>query len=187
MGTKVQIRKATHGDLDRVVELYDAICDYLDATFNYPGWTRGDISRALDGRAGVGQRGALCLCRWESVARDMHPQRGTTGGLPGHSLARGDFPGWRFWWCIRLLCILTTCGRAFPGICCGSPNNMPKDMESAASAWTSMNGMSPAYASMNGMATMLREKPICIWATMAHKFPVVTKRSSIKEKDYADQ
>ncbi len=50
-----------------------------------------------------------------------------------------------------------------------------------------MNGMSPAYASMNGMATMLREKPICIWVTTAHKFPVVTKRSSIKEKDYADQ
>ena len=42
MGTKVQIRKATHGDLDRVVELYDAICDDLDATFNYPGWTRGE-------------------------------------------------------------------------------------------------------------------------------------------------
>ena len=41
MGTEVQIRKATQGDLDRVVELYDAICDYLDATFNYPGWTRG--------------------------------------------------------------------------------------------------------------------------------------------------
>ena len=42
MGTEVQIRKATQGDLDRVVELYDAICDYLDATFNYPGWTRGE-------------------------------------------------------------------------------------------------------------------------------------------------
>ena len=44
MGTKVQIREATHGDLDRVVELYDAICDYLDATFNYPGWTRGEVA-----------------------------------------------------------------------------------------------------------------------------------------------
>ena len=44
MGTEVQIREATHGDLDRVVELYDAICDYLDATFNYPGWTRGEVA-----------------------------------------------------------------------------------------------------------------------------------------------
>ena len=32
MGTEVQIREATHGDLDRVVELYDAICDYLELT-----------------------------------------------------------------------------------------------------------------------------------------------------------
>ena len=22
----------------------DAICDYLDATFNYPGWTRGEVA-----------------------------------------------------------------------------------------------------------------------------------------------
>ena len=166
MGTEVQIREATHGDLDRVVELYDAICDYLDATFNYPGWTRGEYPARWTAEQALAN-GELYVCADGEA-------------LLGTCILNGVQPeGYRD--------IPWQEGISPAGICCGSPNNMPKDMESAASAWTSMNGMSLVYASMNGMATMLREKPICIWVTTAHKFPVVTKRSSIKEKDYADQ
>lgn len=35
------IEKAAAADLDALEELYDALCDHLEANINYPGWEKG--------------------------------------------------------------------------------------------------------------------------------------------------
>lgn len=49
----VKIKKATRADLDGTAELYDAVCDFLEAHENFPGWKKGIYPARADAEAAL--------------------------------------------------------------------------------------------------------------------------------------
>lgn len=50
---KPTIRKASVTDLDAISTLYEALCDYLEAHTNYPGWIKGIYPTREDAEKGL--------------------------------------------------------------------------------------------------------------------------------------
>ena len=50
---KPTIRKASVTDLDAISTLYEALCDYLEAHTNYPGWIKGIYPSREDAEKGL--------------------------------------------------------------------------------------------------------------------------------------
>ena len=61
MAFEYSIHKATQEDLEHVAELYDAICNYLESTYNYPGWKRGEYPARWTAEEGL-KNGELYIC-----------------------------------------------------------------------------------------------------------------------------
>lgn len=49
----ISIRLGTQQDLDALVELYDEVSDYLEATVNYTGWKKGVYPARQDAEEGI--------------------------------------------------------------------------------------------------------------------------------------
>ena len=59
---EVQIRKATQRDLAAVVQLYEALLDYLQAGVNYPGWKKDIYPTQQDAETAL-QKGQLYVAQ----------------------------------------------------------------------------------------------------------------------------
>lgn len=49
----MEIRKGTQQDIEKVSELYDELCDYLECHVNYPGWLKGIYPIREDAQQGI--------------------------------------------------------------------------------------------------------------------------------------
>lgn len=84
MEQEVQIRKATEADLDCIENLYEDICDYLEAHRNYPGWKKGIYPVRRDAEKGLAANGLYIACLGQKAAGTIilnhEPEEGYKNG-----------------------------------------------------------------------------------------------------------